>query len=96
MYDMVMGIYFFLNKMYLFYKIGVFVESIVEFVRDKYLIVVVMFVYCVYINFNLVLVLNKFGVKSYVYSVNSRLVMQILYCFGVYGFYMDQEELWRI
>ncbi|WP_337031595.1 phosphatidylinositol-specific phospholipase C/glycerophosphodiester phosphodiesterase family protein [Paenibacillus illinoisensis] len=96
MYDTVMGIYPFPNKMYSLYKTGASAESIVEFVRDKHLTAVAMPVYRVYINPNLVPALNKLGVKSYVHSVNSRPVMQILHCFGVYGFYTDQEESRRI
>ncbi|SEO80997.1 phosphatidylinositol-specific phospholipase C/glycerophosphodiester phosphodiesterase family protein [Paenibacillus sp. OK076] len=92
MYDTVMGIYPFPNKMYSLYKTGASAESIVEFVRDKHLTAVAMPVYRVYLNPNLVPALNKFGVKSYVHTVNRRPVMQILDRFGVHGFYTDQEE----
>lgn len=92
MYDTVMGIHPFPNKIYSLYKTGASAESIVEFVRDKQLTAVAMPAYRVYLNPNLVSALNKFGVKSYVHTVNSRPVMQILSRFGVHGFYTDQEE----
>jgi glycerophosphoryl diester phosphodiesterase len=92
MYDAVMGIHPFPNKIYSLYKTGASAESIVEFVRDKQLTAVAMPVYRVYLNPNLVPTLHKFGVKSYVHTVNSRPVMQILSRFGVHGFYTDQEE----
>ncbi|MBJ9990555.1 phosphatidylinositol-specific phospholipase C/glycerophosphodiester phosphodiesterase family protein [Paenibacillus sp. S28] len=92
MYDTVMGIYPFPNKMYSLYKSGASAESIVEFVRDKHLTSVAMPVYRVFINPNLVPALNKLGVKSFVHTVNSRPVMQLLHSFGVHGFYTDQEE----
>nr|WP_186382143.1 hypothetical protein [Paenibacillus terrae] len=53
---------------------------------------VAMPVYRVFINPNLVPALNKLGVKSFVHTVNSRPVMQLLHSFGVHGFYTDQEE----
>ncbi|MET1168373.1 hypothetical protein ABWV16_25350, partial [Bacillus velezensis] len=92
MYDTVMGIHPFPNKIYSLYKTGASAESIVEFVRDKQLTAVAMPVYRVYLNPNLVPTLHKFGVKSYVHTVNSRPVMQILSRFGVHGFYTDQEK----
>ena len=92
MYDTVMGIYPFPNKMYSLYKTGASAESIVEFVRDKHLTSVAMPVYRVFINPNLVPALNKLGVKSFVHTVNSRAVMQLLHSFGVHGFYTDQDE----
>ncbi|MGN7165405.1 phosphatidylinositol-specific phospholipase C/glycerophosphodiester phosphodiesterase family protein [Paenibacillus cellulositrophicus] len=92
MYDTVMEIYPFPNKMYSLYKTGASAESIVEFVRDKHLTSVAMPVYRVFINPNLVPALNKLGVKSFVHTVNSRPVMQLLHSFGVHGFYTDQEE----
>lgn len=92
MYDAIMGIFPFPNKMYSLYKTGASAESIVEFVRNKNFTAVAMPVYRVYLNPNLVPALNKFGVKSYVHTVNSKPVMQILSSFGVHGFYTDQEE----
>ncbi|WP_052350544.1 phosphatidylinositol-specific phospholipase C/glycerophosphodiester phosphodiesterase family protein [Paenibacillus gorillae] len=92
MYDTVMGIYPFPNKMYSLYKTGASADSIVEFARDNHLSAVAMPAYRVVINPNLVPALNKLGVKSYVHTVNSRLVMQLLNSFGVHGFYTDQEQ----
>ncbi|MEC0226268.1 phosphatidylinositol-specific phospholipase C/glycerophosphodiester phosphodiesterase family protein [Paenibacillus alba] len=92
MYDTVMGIYPFPNKIYSLYKTGASAERIVEFVRDKHLTAVAMPEYRVFVNPNLVPALNKLGVKSYVHTVNSKPVMQLLRSFGVYGFYTDQEE----
>ncbi|GGG83965.1 phosphatidylinositol-specific phospholipase C/glycerophosphodiester phosphodiesterase family protein [Paenibacillus radicis (ex Gao et al. 2016)] len=92
MYDMVMGIYPFPNKMYSLYKTGASAKSIVEFARDKHLTAVAMPEYRVFINPNLVPELNKLGVKSYVHTVNSRSAMQLLNSLGVHGFYTDQEK----
>ncbi|MFF2094071.1 phosphatidylinositol-specific phospholipase C/glycerophosphodiester phosphodiesterase family protein [Paenibacillus sp. NPDC058174] len=92
MYDTVMGIYPFPNKMYSLYKTGASANSIVEFARDNHLSAVAMPAYRAVINPNLVPALNKLGVKSYVHTVNNRLVMQLLNSFGVHGFYTDQER----
>ncbi|MEK4849062.1 phosphatidylinositol-specific phospholipase C/glycerophosphodiester phosphodiesterase family protein [Paenibacillus sp. FSL H7-0756] len=92
MYDTVMEIYPFPNKMYSLYKTGASAESIVEFARDKQLTAVAMPLYRVFINPNLVPALNKLGVKSYVHTVNSSRVKQLLTTFGVHGFYSDREK----
>ena len=91
MYHMVMDIYPFPNKMYSLYKTGASAESIVEFARDEEITAVAMPLYRVFMNPNLVPALNKLGVKSYVHTVNSSRVKQLLYSFGVHGFYTDRE-----
>ncbi|ASA24126.1 glycerophosphodiester phosphodiesterase family protein [Paenibacillus donghaensis] len=85
-------LYPFPNKIYSLNKTSASAESVVEFVKDKHFITVAMPVSRAFFNSNLIPTLNKLGVKSYVYTVNSRPVMQLLYNFGVHGFYTDREE----
>ncbi|WP_051236324.1 phosphatidylinositol-specific phospholipase C/glycerophosphodiester phosphodiesterase family protein [Paenibacillus pinihumi] len=91
MYDAVMSIYPFPNKMYSIYKSAASAESIVEFVKEKQFTAVAMPVYRVFLNPNLVHALNQSGVQSYVHTVNSVPYMKLLQGFGVHGFYTDSE-----
>ncbi|NOV02707.1 phosphatidylinositol-specific phospholipase C/glycerophosphodiester phosphodiesterase family protein [Paenibacillus planticolens] len=91
MYNIVMGIYPFPNKIYSLYKSDASAASIVKFVKDNHISVVAMPTYRVFINPNLVHSLNELGVKSYVHTVDKTQTMTLLRSFGVHGFYTDQE-----
>ncbi|SDS84122.1 glycerophosphoryl diester phosphodiesterase [Paenibacillaceae bacterium GAS479] len=92
MYDIIMKIHPFPNKIYSLYKSRDSAANIVKFVKDNHISVVAMPTYRVFINPNLVYSLNKLGVKSYVHTVNSPKIMTLLRSFGVHGFYTDQES----
>ncbi|ULO04743.1 glycerophosphodiester phosphodiesterase [Paenibacillus sp. 19GGS1-52] len=91
MYDAVMKIYPFPNKIYSLYKSNNSAASIVKFVQDNHISVVAMPTLRAFINPNLVHTLNKIGVKSYVHTVNNIVMMKLLQSMGVHGFYTDQE-----
>ncbi|BBI32823.1 phosphatidylinositol-specific phospholipase C/glycerophosphodiester phosphodiesterase family protein [Cohnella abietis] len=91
MYDVIMKVYPFPNKIYSLYKSGASAASIIDFVKDKQFSVVAMPAYRVFLNPNLVHSLNKLGIKSYVHTINDKPQMKLLQSFGVHGFYTDLE-----
>jgi len=91
MYDIVMNIYPFPNKIYSLYKSGASATSIVKFVKEKQIAVVAMPAYRVVMNPNLVYALNQLGVQSYVHTVNTVESMKLLSRLGVHGYYTDLE-----
>ncbi|MFC3748564.1 phosphatidylinositol-specific phospholipase C/glycerophosphodiester phosphodiesterase family protein [Paenibacillus sp. GCM10012306] len=91
MYDTVMNIYPFPNKIYSLYQSGASAASIVNFVKEKQISVVAMPTYRVLINPNLVYALNQLNVQSYVHTVNNPGVMKLMSQLGVHGYYTDLE-----
>jgi len=91
MYDVVMSIYPFPNKIYSLYKSGASAASIVKFVKEKQISVVAMPTYRVVMNPNLVYALNQLGVQSYVHTVNTVETMKLMSRLGVHGYYTDLE-----
>lgn len=92
MYDAVMKIYPFPNKIYSTYQSSQSAAAIVEFVKGKGFSAVAMPVSRVLSDPFLVIRLNKIGLKSYVHSLNNSAFMMLLNrSVGVYGFYTDLE-----
>ncbi|WP_239614709.1 phosphatidylinositol-specific phospholipase C/glycerophosphodiester phosphodiesterase family protein [Cohnella mopanensis] len=92
MYDAVMEIYPFPNKIYSTYQSYESAAAIIEFVKDKGFSAVAMPVSRVLLDPFLVIRLNKIGLKSYVHSLNNSAFMMLLNrSVGVYGFYTDLE-----
>jgi len=89
MYDTVMDIFPFPHKMYSLYQTRASADSIVSFVKAKHITAVAMPVARTIISPTLIHRLNKLGVKSYVHTVNSAVVMNGLREVGAYGFYTE-------
>ncbi|MBB6672022.1 phosphatidylinositol-specific phospholipase C/glycerophosphodiester phosphodiesterase family protein [Cohnella nanjingensis] len=91
MYDTVMKIYPFPNKIYSLYQSNASEDDILAYVKEKPFTFVAMPVSRILRNPTLVHRLNRIGARSYVHTVNNTLFMGLLGRLGVYGFYTDAE-----
>ncbi|WP_158602344.1 phosphatidylinositol-specific phospholipase C/glycerophosphodiester phosphodiesterase family protein [Cohnella endophytica] len=91
MYEAVMRVYPFPRKIYSLYLSNPSSANVISFVKDKDFSAVAMPIYRSLLDPTLVPRLNGMGVKSYVHSVDNRVLMILLKWIGVYGFYTDLE-----
>jgi glycerophosphoryl diester phosphodiesterase len=91
MYDTVMKIYPFPNKIYSLYQSLSPSRDILAFVEGKNFSFVAMPVYRALLSPTLAHQLNGIGLRSYVHTVDNLFMMKGLRSIGVYGFYTDAE-----
>ncbi|WP_135549046.1 phosphatidylinositol-specific phospholipase C/glycerophosphodiester phosphodiesterase family protein [Paenibacillus cymbidii] len=89
MYDAVMAIYPFPDKLYSLYLNDSTSGEVVRFVREHQIRTVAMPVNRALLDPFLVRKLNDAGVMTYVHAVNNKLEMKLLLSLGVYGVYSD-------